>query len=181
MPDLPTPGLPTVRPATRADVPAILEIYNHAVLHTTASYDLEPVSLESRLAWFDHKVQGGWPVLVTARDGVVTGWATFGPFREKPGYRFTAEHSVYVRHDCRGQGLGRALLLALIGEARGRGLHSLIGGVDAGNAGSLAFHEGLGFGRVAHFRQVGFKFGRWLDLVFLQLPLNGEGAGAGVP
>lgn len=177
MSELPTAGPSPVRPATRADVPAILEIYNHAVLHTTASYDLEPVSLESRLAWFDQRVRGGWPVLVTALDGEVTGWATFGPFREKPGYRFTAEHSVYVRHDCRGQGLGRALLLALIGEARGRGLHSLVGGVDAGNAGSLAFHEGLGFRQVAHFREVGFKFGRWLDLVFLQLPLTGEGAG----
>lgn len=164
MSELPTAGPSPVRPATRADVPAILEIYNHAVLHTTASYDLEPVSLESRLAWFDQRVRGGWPVLVTALDGEVTGWATFGPFREKPGYRFTAEHSVYVRHDCRGQGLGRAL-------------HSLVGGVDAGNAGSLAFHEGLGFRQVAHFREVGFKFGRWLDLVFLQLPLTGEGAG----
>lgn len=164
-------GVP-VRAATRADVPAILEIYNHAVIHTTASYDLEPVSLESRLDWYDHKVQEGWPVLVSVNGDDVTGWATFGSFREKPGYRYTAEHSVYVRHDCRGEGVGQALMAAVIAEARTRGLHTLIGGVDADNAGSLAFHEGLGFTRVAHFRQVGHKFGRWLDLVFLQLDLE---------
>ncbi|THF88366.1 N-acetyltransferase [Deinococcus sp. KSM4-11] len=162
----------SIRAATRKDVPDILEIYNHAVLHTTASYDLEPVSLESRLAWFDHKVEAGWPVIVAQQGEDVTGWATYGPFREKPGYRFTAEHSVYVRDDCRGQGQGRALLLTLIDDACARGLHTLIGGVDADNTGSLAFHERLGFERVAHFRQVGHKFGRWLDLVFLQLDLG---------
>ncbi|GHF30660.1 phosphinothricin acetyltransferase [Deinococcus metalli] len=162
----------TVRLATRADVPAIVAIYNHAVLHTTASYDLEPVSVDSRLAWYDHKVADGWPVLVAEEGGEITGWATYGPFREKPGYRFTAEHSVYVREDCRGRGVGRTLLRALIALARERGLRTLVGGVDADNAGSLAFHEGLGFARVAHFRHVGHKFGRWLDLVFLQLDLE---------
>ncbi|WP_309571037.1 N-acetyltransferase family protein [Deinococcus sp.] len=161
-----------LRAATRADVPVILAIYNHAVIHTTASYDLEPVSLESRVDWFDHKAQTGWPVIVTERGGEVAGWATYGPFRDKPGYRFTAEHSVYVRDDCRGQGLGRALLETLIADARARSLHTLIGGLDAENAGSLAFHERLGFEPVAHFRQVGYKFGRWLDLVFVQLALS---------
>lgn len=170
------PASPGLRPATRADVPSILEIYNHAVLHTTASYELEPVSLESRLEWFGQKQAGGWPVLVSADGDEVTGWATFGPFREKPGYRFTAEHSVYIRDGLRGQGLGRTLLGALIVEARARGVHTLIGGVDADNAGSLAFHERLGFEQVAHFRQVGHKFGRWLDLVFLQLDLSSGGA-----
>ncbi|MFC3834865.1 MULTISPECIES: GNAT family N-acetyltransferase [Deinococcus] len=178
--DAPPPVPVTVRLATRADVPAILDIYNHAVIHTTASYDLEPVSLDSRLAWFDHKVDGGWPVLVTVGGGGVTGWATFGPFREKPGYRYTVEHSVYVRDDCRGQGLGRALVDALIAEARARGLHSMIGGLDADNTGSLAFHTRLGFEPVAHFRQVGHKFGRWLDLIFVQLLLEpGSTAGSG--
>lgn len=164
-----TPGL---RSAARADVPAILAIYNHAVIHTTASYDLEAVSVESRVEWFDHKVQTGWPVIVTVSGTDVTGWATYGPFRDKPGYRFTAEHSVYIREDCRGQGLGRALMETLIGDARARGLHTLIGGLDAENAGSLAFHQRLGFEPVAHFRQVGHKFGRWLDVVFVQLTLG---------
>jgi phosphinothricin acetyltransferase len=164
-----------VRPALRTDVPAIWNIYNAAVLHTTASYDLEPVSLDSRLTWFDHKRQAGWPVLVAELRGEVVGWATFGSFREKAGYAGTIEHSVYVREDCQGRGLGRLLLSALIDEARRRGFHTMVGGVDAGNVGSLAFHERLGFVQVAHFREVGRKFGRWLDLVFVQLQLPEEG------
>ncbi len=164
---------PRVRPATRADVPAMLKIYNHAVLHTTASYDLEPVALETRLAWFDHKQVEGWPVLVLEEPGdEVIGWATYGPFREKPGYAGTVEHSVYVREDRRDSGLGRLLMLALIADARARGFHVMVGGVDADNVGSLAFHARLGFVQVAGFRQVGRKFGRWLDLAFVQLLLG---------
>ncbi|GGL73581.1 phosphinothricin acetyltransferase [Deinococcus aerolatus] len=174
---------PRVRPATRADVPAMLEIYNHAVLHTTASYDLEPVVLETRLAWFDHKQVAGWPVLVLEEPGEVTGdrvigWATYGPFREKPGYAGTVEHSIYVREDRRGSGLGHLLMLALIADARARGFHVMVGGVDASNAGSLAFHARLGFVQVAEFRQVGRKFGRWLDLAFVQLLLGPPAAEA---
>ncbi|CAM3643738.1 GNAT family N-acetyltransferase [Deinococcus frigens] len=174
--------LSVVRPATRADVPATLEIYNHAVLHTTASYDLAPASLETRVAWFDHKQEAGWPVLVLEQAGEVVGWATYGPFRKKPGYAGTVEHSVYIRVGLRGAGLGRSLLTALIADATARGFHVMVGGVDAENAGSLAFHERLGFVQVAHFRQVGRKFGRWLDLAFLQLTLNedvGEGGSYG--
>lgn len=158
----------SVRPARRADLPAILAIYNEAVLHTTASYDLEPVSLESRLAWFDHKCSGGWPVLVIERQGRTVGWSSYGPFRDKPGYRHTVEHSVYVAADARGRGLGTALLNPLIERAGADGHHVMVAGVDADNAGSLRFHERLGFVQVAHFRQVGHKFGRWLDLVFVQ-------------
>lgn len=167
----------TVRPARRDDVPAILDIYNHAVEHTTASYDLAPVSLASRLAWYDHKVDAGWPVLVAEHAGQVIGWATFGPFRDKPGYAHTVEHSVYVRDGHRGAGTGLALMTALIDDACARRHHVMIGGVDADNTGSLAFHERLGFTRVAHFRQVGRKFGRWLDLVFLQRPLTDHAPG----
>ncbi|MFK7601354.1 GNAT family N-acetyltransferase [Deinococcus sp. SM5_A1] len=163
---------PVVRPATRADVPATLEIYNHAVLHTTASYDLEPVSLEMRLAWFDHKQEAGWPILVLEDAGEVIGWATYGPFREKPGYAGTVEHSVYIRDGLRGAGLGTLLMTALIENASAKGFHVMVGGVAADNAGSLAFHTRLGFVQVAHFRQVGRKFGCWLDLAFLQLVLN---------
>lgn len=187
---------PRVRPATRADIPATLDIYNHAVAHTTAAYDLDPVSLDTRLAWFDHKQAAGWPMLVledvkpagVEREGVgtadgkpediraVIGWATYGPFREKPGYAGTVEHSVYVRDGRRGAGLGTVLMTALISDARRRGFHVMVGGVDASNAGSLAFHARLGFEQVAEFRQVGRKFGRWLDLAFVQLLLGGDGA-----
>ncbi|WP_424950155.1 N-acetyltransferase family protein [Deinococcus sp.] len=164
---------PAVRPATRADVPSILEIYNEAALHTTASYDLEPVSLASRLEWFDEKVEHGHPVFLAERGGEVLGWSAYGPFRSKPGYAFTAEHSVYVTAVARGQGLGRALMVPVIEHARAAGMHVLIGGVDATNAASIGLHVSLGFEQVAHFRQVGRKFGRWLDLVFVQLLLEG--------
>jgi L-amino acid N-acyltransferase YncA len=165
---------PLVRPATRADVPATLEIYNHAVLYTTASYDLEPVSLETRLEWFDRKREADWPVLVIEDGTGVMGWATYGPFREKHGYAGTVEHSVYIRDGLRGRGLGRALMTALIEDARAAGFHVMVGGVDAANADSLAFHARLGFVQVAHFRQVGRKFGRWLDLAFMQRHLSEE-------
>ena len=169
-----------VRPASRADVPAILAIYNHAVLHTTASYDLEPQVLETRLAWFDLRVQEGWPVLVAeqargAREDRVVGWSTYGRFRDKPGYRHSVEHSVYVAPDVQARGVGTALMRPLIERARQDGHHVMIAGVDADNAGSLRFHERLVFVSVAHFRQVGHKFGRWLDLVFLQLMLEQPG------
>ncbi|MFC4636754.1 GNAT family N-acetyltransferase [Deinococcus hohokamensis] len=165
----------TVRPATRADVPAILEIYNEAVEHTTASYDLAPVSLDSRLVWFDHKKADGWPVLV-AEDGAgqVAGWATFGPYRDKAGYNATVEHSVYVRAGGRGAGVGRTLMGPLIQEARQRKLHIMLGVVDADNAGSIRFHEGFGFEVTGRLPQVGRKFGRWLDAVFLVLQLEPE-------
>ncbi|MBZ9711960.1 GNAT family N-acetyltransferase [Deinococcus multiflagellatus] len=166
---------PEIRPATRADLPAITEIYNHAVRHTTASYDLEPVTLASRERWFDEKAAGSWPLWVAVRGAEVIAWATYGPFRAKPGYRFTAEHSVYVALQAQGSGVGHALMTTLIADAQQRGLHSLVGAVDADNAGSLAFHARLGFAPVAHFRQVGHKFGRWLDLVFVQRLLVPEG------
>ncbi|AXG98669.1 GNAT family N-acetyltransferase [Deinococcus wulumuqiensis] len=162
-----------VRPAVLADVPGILDIYNHAVLHTTATYDLEPVSLDSRLSWFSARQQSGFPVLVAEGEGAeVLGFASYGPFREKAGYAATVEHSVYVREGHQGAGLGRALMTPLIAAAREQGLHVMLGGIDADNAGSLAFHRRLGFEEVAHFRQVGRKFGRWLDVVFMQLTLD---------
>lgn len=168
---LPGP-LTAVRPATRGDVPAILDIYNEAVLHTTASYDLEPVTLASRLAWWDDKAAHGHPVFVAERGGTVLGWSTYGAFRTKPGYAHTAEHSVYVSAAAHRQGLGRALMQPVITHARDAGLHVLVGGVDASNAASIALHVSLGFEQVAHFRQVGRKFGRWLDLAFMQLLLD---------
>ena len=139
-------------------------------------YDLEAVSLATRLAWFDHKGAAGWPVLVLEDAGKIIGWATYGPFREKPGYAGTVEHSVYVRDGLRGAGLGTLLMTALIADARARGFHVMVGGVDAENAGSLAFHARLGFVQVAHFREVGRKFGRWLDLAFVELLLDGGAA-----
>jgi L-amino acid N-acyltransferase YncA len=162
---------PSVRAASRKDVTAINAIYNQAVEHTTASWDLTPEPLENRLDWFDHKVAGGWPVLVAEDDSGVVGWGSYGPFRSKDGYARTVEHSVYVDLDRRGAGIGTALLRPLIEQARADGHHVMIGGVSADNLGSVAFHQHHGFVEVARFREVGRKFDRWLDLVFLQLIL----------
>ncbi|SDE66175.1 GNAT family N-acetyltransferase [Auraticoccus monumenti] len=168
-----TPG-PLVRPAMAVDVVAITDIYNHAVVHTTASYDLAPVSLLSRELWFAEKQADGWPVLVVEVQGVVVGWSTFGPFRPKAGFQHTVEHSVYVADGHQGHGLGRALLQPLIEECRRRGVHAMVGGLDADNAGSLAFHRRLGFVEAGRLPQVGRKFDRWLNLVFAVLLLDEE-------
>ncbi len=156
-------------PAQNTDILAILEIYNDAVLNTAASWDYEPSSMEQRTRWFDQHQQQGFPILV-ARDetGCVVGWGSLSKFREKIGYQYTVEHSVYVAPDQRGQGIGRVIVKALIGEAERMGKHVIIGGVEKSNEASLRLHRGLGFEEVAHFRQVGYKFERWLDLVFLQ-------------
>ena len=161
----------TIRPATPADLPAILAIYNDAVLHTTASYDLEPSTLEQRATWFAERTHHGFPILVAELEGVVTAFGAYGAFRTKPGYRFAVEHSLYVAPEWRGRGLGRAMLAQLIRLAQADGMHAMIGGVDAENAASIALHTSLGFVEVARFREVGHKFGRWLDIIFLELLL----------
>lgn len=163
----------TLRPATPADLPAILAIYNDAVLHTTASYDLEPSTLAQRAAWLDERTRQGFPVIVADEGGEVVGFGSYGTFRDKPGYRHTVEHSVYVAPGRRGRGIGRALLAELIALARAQGKHAMVGGVDAENTGSLQFHLALGFVEVARFREVGYKFGRWLDIIFVELILDG--------
>jgi phosphinothricin acetyltransferase len=161
-----------LRAATEADLPGILAIYNEVIANTTAVYAETPVTLEDRRRWFQARRAQGYPVLVSvateAGEDRVTGFASFGDFRAWPCYRHTVEHSVHVRADRRGQGIGRALVEALFPAAAAQGKHIMIAGVDADNAVSLALHERLGFERVAHFREVGRKFGRWLDLIFLQ-------------
>ena len=165
---------PGIRDASEADMTAILAIFNHEIATSTAVYMDAPTTLEERLAWWRGRVNDGFPVIVTEDATGVTGFGSFGEFRGRPGYRFTVEHSVYVRSDRRGRGLGAALVAHLLDRARTMGKHVMVGGVDAENLPSLQFHERLGFERVAHFKQVGFKFGRWLDLVFLQRTLSQE-------
>jgi phosphinothricin acetyltransferase len=157
-----------IRDARTADVPGVLAIYNEVIASSTAVYRDEPATLEDRHEWLRARLAQGYPVLVAVDDTGVTGFASFGDFRASPGYRFTVEHTVHVRADCRGRGVGSALMRPLLERATDLGKHVMIAGVDASNGASLRFHERLGFIRVAHFREVGFKFGRWLDLVFLQ-------------
>jgi phosphinothricin acetyltransferase len=169
---------PLFRAATPDDLPAITAIYNQVIAGSTAVYSDDPVTVEDRAAWLASRLAQGYPVLVAELDGAVGGFSTFGDFRAWPGYRFTVEHSVHVREDLRGRGLGAPLVQALFPLATGLGKHMMVAGVDADNAGSIRFHERLGFERVGCFREVGFKFGRWLDLVFLQRRLGEGGAGA---
>lgn len=161
-----------LRPAETNDLPEILAIYNQVILTSTAIYTEAPVTLADRQAWFDARRQQGFPILVAADESGVLGFASFGDFRAWPCYRFSVEHSVHVREGQRGRGIGTNLVKALIGEAQRHGKHVLIAGIDADNRSSLAFHERLGFTRVGQFRQVGYKFNRWLDLVFLQRMLT---------
>jgi len=158
-----------VRAATESDLPAILEIVNDAILNTTAWYDYEPWDLAQLAAWLRGKSDAGWPVLVAiGRDGGLAGFGSLGHFRARAAYHKTAEHSVYVAASHRGLGYGRLLLGAIIDAARGLGLHTLIGGVDSENAASLAFHRALGFEEAGRMREAGWKFERWLTLVFMQ-------------
>ena len=164
----------TVRPAREEDLPGILDIYNEAVLNTTASYDYEPRTLEHRRAWFADHAQHGYPVFVAATEaGRVLGWSALNRFHDRPGYRFTTENSVYVAPDQRGRGLGKRLLVPLLRAARDQGFHAILAKIDADNVASLRLHQTLGFEPVARLRQVGFKFGRWLDVVYLELLLDG--------
>ena len=161
-----------VRDASEADLGAILAIYNHAIETTTAVFSYAPHTMAMRQEWFADKCAKGYPVLVAARDGAVVGFATYGPFRAWPAYRYSVEHSVYVAEGARRQGIARRLMEHLLDRARAQDFHVVIGGIVSENTASLALHEGLGFEKVAHFKQVGYKFGRWLDLTFMQVVLD---------
>ncbi|BBE72194.1 GNAT family N-acetyltransferase [Oharaeibacter diazotrophicus] len=158
-----------VRPADPTDLPAILAIYNEVIATSTAVYAFDPVPLEERTAWYEARRALGYPVLVADDGGAVVGFSSFGDWRGAwPGYRHTVEHSVHVAAGLRGRGVGSALVGALLPLARDAGKHVMVGAVDAANEPSLRFHDKLGFERVGHFREVGRKFDRWLDLVFVQ-------------
>lgn len=152
---------------------AILDIFNDAIVHSTALYDYQQRTPAHMVAWFEAKRGGGFPVIgVEDGAGRLLAFGSYGAFRAFPAYKYTVEHSVYVHRDHRGQGLGRSILQALVTEARRRDMHAMVGAIDASNAGSIVLHERLGFARVGTMPQVGFKFGRWLDLALYQLLLD---------
>lgn len=161
-----------IRDATEADLPAILEIYNHAVAETTAIWNETLVDLDNRKAWFELRRTRGFPILVAEIDGRIAGYASYGDWRPFDGFRNSVEHSVYVEKDHYGRGLGRALMTALIERARSGGIHVMVAAIEAGNAGSIALHTALGFRLVGTHQEVGQKFGRWLDLTMMELKLD---------
>lgn len=161
----------SIENAVSQDVPGITAILNDAIRTTLAIWYEDEKSPAEMQVWFDTKQQSATPVLV-ARDALgVSGFASFGSFRPWPGYSLTVEHSLYVRHDARGRGIGKALLRALIARARQKGLHVMVGGIESGNEASLKLHTGLGFAEVGRMPEVGRKSGQWLTLVFMQKTL----------
>ena len=152
---------------------AILAIFNEAIVNSTALYDYKQRTMDDMEIWFASKRLKGHPVIGALNEtGELLGFATYGSFRERPAYKYTVEHSVYVDTRFRGQGVGRELLRAIIAAAEAQDYHVMVGGIDASNAVSIQLHESLGFTACGIVKQSGFKFGRWLDLAFYQLILR---------
>ena len=150
----------------------ILAILNESIANSTALYDYAPRSAESMVAWFAAKRRGGFPVIGAVSDtDELLGFASYGTFRPWPAYKYTVEHSLYLAPGFRGQGIGKQLLGTLIHSATQQDYHVMVGGIDSANIASIALHKRFGFQHVATMKEVGFKFGRWLDLCFYQLQL----------
>jgi L-amino acid N-acyltransferase YncA len=168
---------PEIRPATEADLPFITEVYAQAVLHGTATFELVPPDLAEMTRRFRGLTDGGFPYLVGILDGRVVGYAYAGPYRPRPAYRFTVENSIYLDPAIHRRGVGLGLMRRLIGDCEARGHRQMIAVIgDSANAGSIGVHTRCGFQMIGTHPNVGFKFGRWLDIVMMQLAL-GEGAG----
>lgn len=160
----------TLRPATEADLKAINDIYNHYVRTSTCTYQETDETMADRVAWFKHHGPAH-PIIVAEVKGAIVGWGSLSPFRERSGYRFTVEDSVYIHHDHQNRGIGSTILRELIKLAKRHNYKMLIAGVDGEQTPSVRLHSRFGFVQCAHFRRVGYKFDRWLDVIFLQLPL----------
>jgi phosphinothricin acetyltransferase len=160
----------TIRPATESDLVAINDIYNHNVLNSTCTYQEEPEPLSGRRQWFDHHDERH-PVIVAEAGGQVAGWGSLSKFHERSAYGNTVENSIYVHHEHQRRGVGSILLVELIARARAAGFRAIIAGIDGEQAASVALHAKFGFQKVGHLKQVGFKFGRWLDVIYMELLL----------
>ena len=161
-----------IRDAERKDLPSILKIVNFEIEHTTSIYDYEKRTLQNQTAWFESKKLEKIPVIIAEENGDVIGFGTFGIFRPWAGYQFSLEHSIYLEKNSRGKGTGKKIMTKLIHLAKEQGFHIMIAGIDANNSKSIKFHHNFGFKEVGRFNQVGFKFEKWLDLIFMQLFLE---------
>lgn len=162
-----------IREASEKDLNGILEIYNDAILSTTAIYAYKIQTLEEKKQWYKEKKRDGYPLLVFEKNNTVVGFATFGPFRNWPAYKYTIEHSIYVHKDYRNQGIATKLMKEIIKIANEREYATIVAGIDGSNEISIKMHEKIGFKYSGTVTKAGFKFGKWLDLAFYQLNLAG--------
>jgi phosphinothricin acetyltransferase len=168
----------SIRSAAEADIPAIAAIYGEAVLTGTATFELDPPSEAEMLRRFESLAEGGFPYLVAEKAGAVLGYGYAGPYRPRIAYRHTIEDSVYLAKEARGRGVGTALLRELVRASETRGFRQMIAVIgDSGHEASIRLHQSAGFTLVGTFKDVGYKFGRWLDTVLMQRVL-GPGGGA---
>ena len=168
-----------IREGNATDMPAILAIYNDAIINTTAVFTYDPFSSGYARDWYAHKVQGNWPLLVDVEDGTVAGFATFGTFRDWPAYKYTIEHSIYVHPDFRNRGIATRLMKQLITIADERHYATIVAGINSENECSIVLHNNLGFRKVGEIKRAGYKFDHWLDLSFYQLDLEGPACPVG--
>ena len=166
-----TKAMIALRRARAADALAINEIYNHYVLHSNCTYQEEPDPIEQRHRWLSDHDSPAHPVIVAVEHGKVLGWGSLSPFHRRCAYRRTVENSVYVDHAHHRRGIGSMILRELITRATGAGHHAIIALIDGGQTGSVALHARHGFEQVGHLKQVGFKFGQWLDVIYMELIL----------
>jgi len=162
---------PLIRVAREADLTAINDIYNHYVLNSTCTYQEEPETIDDRRRWFQHH-GAKHPIIVAELDKKIIGWGSLSPYHARSAYRYSTENSVYVRHDYHRRGIGSALLADLISRARALEHRAIIAGIDADQTASAALHAKFGFERVGCLKQVGLKFGRWLDVIYMELLLT---------
>jgi len=154
-------------------LPEILDIFNDAIIHSTALYDYKQRTMANMETWYENKLKGNFPVIgVFDSSNNLQGFGSYGTFRAWPAYKYTVEHSIYIRQDMRGKGLGKILLQEIINAAEKQDYHALVGGIDATNDISIKLHESMGFVYAGTIKQAGFKFDRWLDLAFYQLILK---------
>jgi L-amino acid N-acyltransferase YncA len=163
-----------IRDAVEGDLEDILNIYNDVIINTTAVYSEQPHTLQMRKDWYDDRIKNNFPVFIADLDGNVAGFSSFGHFRVWPCYRYTVEISVYVEASQRGKGISKILLKSLIDHAGEMNIHAVLAGISADNQISINLHRSFGFEEVANLKEVGYKFGRWLDLKFFELILNNK-------
>jgi phosphinothricin acetyltransferase len=162
-----------IREATKHDIPRILEIFNDVLIHSTSVYAYKPATLDEQIEWFNHKIDEGYPVYVGVENEKVIGYATYGPFRTRPAYKYTVEHSVYVDAQYRNRGYGKQMLNKIIDRAKEAGIKTMVAGIDSANLASIKLHLESGFTYSGTIHNAGYKFEKWLDLAFYQLDLNG--------